>query len=554
MQKTIVFPRITAEEALQQRIRHAASYAEEHPPLPAPPPKRPPGRPKRPLPLPVQSSKDEQINEQRKEKRQNTNWFSSPFIFDVIAAYERCDHSAKRALQYLKLHCLVPNRYAQLSDSTIRSWFDDKHRLLPRFQAQLDVGTAATRGGRRPMLSAEIEEEVKRVLMQLRETGTPINTHTIRWTMMAIFREKDASLLSSFRLSRQWISYFMTNRMQWSWRKGTTAASHLPADWEQQGIDMAKRAAAVMAIYSIHPSLIVNMDQTGVHLVPASSQTYAPLGTRSVPVAANCLPTHTISSRANGFHLTHSTNHWSCLETMKQWIRCILIPYKEKCIGEFNLRADAHILLVLDVWAVHKSEEFRLFLRMHYPYVHLVYIPARCTSKLQVADVVLQRPFKSFIRRSFNQWAAERMHEKLKAGLQATFHEYMGMKTLKPLLLQWCVDSFEQLQQNRALIAAGWQRCMSDLYDICDPSKRVEAMAQAARHELELQHIPSLEEEEKEEETEEETDSSGDELDLSRPLPEAERRSTRQRNTPQRSGYFINSEYVVMTEDSDASK
>ena len=66
---------------------------------------------------------------------------------------------------------------------------------------------------------------------------------------------------------------------------------------------------------------------------------------------------------------------------MQQWITQVLVPYKEQRIVEHNLSADSHVVLVLDVWAVHKSEEFRMFIRMHYPRVHLVYVPPNCTSK-----------------------------------------------------------------------------------------------------------------------------------------------------------------------------
>lgn len=46
---------------------------------------------------------------------------------------------------------------------------------------------------------------------------------------------------------------------------------------------MAKRVAATMEAHSVHPSL-VNMDQTGVHLVPTSNWTYQARGSKSVAV------------------------------------------------------------------------------------------------------------------------------------------------------------------------------------------------------------------------------------------------------------------------------
>ena len=36
-----------------------------------------------------------------------------------------------------------------------------------------------------------------------------------------------------------------------SWRKATTAASKLPNDWEEQGLQMAMRIAAAMALHKV---------------------------------------------------------------------------------------------------------------------------------------------------------------------------------------------------------------------------------------------------------------------------------------------------------------
>ena len=70
--------------------------------------------------------------------------------------------------------------------------------------------------------------------------------------------------------------------MAYSWRVRTTAASKLPLDWRDQGIRMAKRIAYFMQLYKVHPSLVVNMDQTGVHLAPVDNKTYNTRGGKDV--------------------------------------------------------------------------------------------------------------------------------------------------------------------------------------------------------------------------------------------------------------------------------
>jgi len=130
------------------------------------------------------------------------------------------------------------------------------------------------------------------------------------------------------------------------------------------------RLAAQIEMYDVHASLVVNLDQTGVHLVPASFWTYNSVGSSSVAVVgaedkrqitavvASSLygdmlplqlifqgktershPAPTASSKSARVHVTHSPNHWSSVETMQQWVENVLIPYRERCVRQFELRA-----------------------------------------------------------------------------------------------------------------------------------------------------------------------------------------------------------------------
>jgi len=265
------------------------------------------------------------------------------------------------------------------------------------------------------------------------------------------------------------------------------------------------------------------MDQTGVHLVPSARWTYEKVNSGDVAVLGAedkrqitvCLASsldgellplqlifqgktdrslppatpYSLSSRAD---VTCSENHWSNQHTMQRYIEKVLLPYAERAIERHSLHSDAKIILVLDVctWFVHKSEEFRLYLRTRHPRIQLVFVPANCTSKLQVADVVLQRPFKHGISRRFNEWAAERIAEQIEAGQVTGIADMLKMGVLKPRVLEWCVDSWNDLEEEKELIIKGWSKCCTSLFNVHDPNKRIEAMAAAARSELDLKLLP----------------------------------------------------------------
>ena len=44
---------------------------------------------------------------------------------------------------------------------------------------------------------------------------------------------------------------------------------------------------------------------------------------------------------------------------MQDYVKKVIVPYANQQIEAHRLNSDAKIILVLDVWAVHKSVEFR---------------------------------------------------------------------------------------------------------------------------------------------------------------------------------------------------
>ena len=254
MQKQLGFQRISADTAQKQRDHIATKWMEEHPLFPAsdpaPQPKRKPGRPPK-LPQKLAASPDPAPPAKKARTGHYTNWFTSPYINDVLQALERHSYNFKRAVDWLKQHA-PDGRFQRLSDSTVRAWFEKgTHSLLPSFQQQLNVGQSLARGGRPSQLSPAMEEQCKHMLLQLRDTGLPVNSHVIRWTLRAVFSEHCPALLQNMQLSQQWISAWVRSKLQWRWRSRTTAASKLPIDWEQQGVQMAKRVAYRMGMINV---------------------------------------------------------------------------------------------------------------------------------------------------------------------------------------------------------------------------------------------------------------------------------------------------------------
>jgi hypothetical protein len=75
-----------------------------------------------------------------------------------------------------------------------------------------------------------------------------------------------------FNVTREWSRQFMKQHMCWTYIMATTAASKLPPNWVTQGLTMVYKVAYLAKAYSIPHALVVNSDQTRIHLVPNGSK------------------------------------------------------------------------------------------------------------------------------------------------------------------------------------------------------------------------------------------------------------------------------------------
>jgi hypothetical protein len=593
-----------------------AERLKEHPPPRAatPPPKRAVGRPKLVRSaaelLAAGAAADAlDLRVPDNKRRKYTRWFNSPWINDIMHAHAKSGGSARDTVKLLQANA-PDDRYEHLAHSTVASWFDTQGNLHEKRRIELEAGRAlATASGPSPALQSApgAEEAICDILLKLRQAGTPLNTFIIRWVMQAVLQERCPALLQQLMLSRSFISRWVRKnpRLQFRWRSRTTAASKLPDDWEEQGIRMAQRIGATMQLHKVrimslaivtsltvltlahvccltqvHPSLAINMDQTGVNLVSASSFTYEMVGSSDVAVVgaedkrqitacvaaslrgdllplqlifqgktARSLPPATAASIAARVDITHSDNHWSTQQTMQGWITRVLLPHTERMIQLYELDADAHVLLLLDSWSVHRSAEFRAWLQREHPRIHLVYVPSNCTSKLQLADVALQRPFKSSITQSFCEWAAAAVAEQIRAGQVTGIAEQLGMKALKPLVLQWCIDSWSGLRERKQLILDGWEQSCCKLYNINSEQRRRDAVELVALKKLELDVQPDGSEPDGYFEDEDDEDA---ELDVSQPRAFG-KQGERVRTQAKSFGYMVDPTRIEFNQESLAT-
>jgi hypothetical protein len=138
--------------------------------------------------------------------------------------------------------------------------------------------------------------------------------------------------------------------------------------------------------------------------------------------------------------------YWSNQKTMQNFVNRILAPYFDKTKAQLSLPPSQKSLWQLDVWSVHRSEEFRTWIKKQHSTILLDYVPGGCTSIHQPCDVGIQRLLKLSIRRSYHEDVVEEMREKLeKTGEIRSVDDRLG--TVHDQSVRWIWNAYQTINQ-----------------------------------------------------------------------------------------------------------
>lgn len=127
----------------------------------------------------------------------------------------------------------------------------------------------------------------------------------------------------------------------------------------------------------------------------------------------------------------------------------LLCPFINRCTTSY----------VCLLQQVHVCDEFLKWLKQTYPFIRLNIVPAGCTSKVQIADVVVNRPFKARMKVNFMNHASNEVMEQMRAGVPSKdiVHD-LSLSKLKPLVVDWVRDAFQHLKELGPVVREAYER------------------------------------------------------------------------------------------------
>jgi hypothetical protein len=340
----------------------------------------------------------------------------------------------------------------------------------------------------------EVVEAIIRRLNGLRDAAAPLTLVTIRGIFVAtildmapeIFEQK-ASDGTKFRCSDSFLRKWLHETMNWSERKATRAAHKLPENWEDICEKSLLRIAQDMKEEDIPAALYVNTDQTQAVYAQGSNLTWTQTGSAQVSVVGEdekraftavvsvsnsgvLLPFQAIymgksnrscpdkSARSYDetqaakfrFEYSNTGTYWSTQQTMHDLVDHIISPYFSEQKEKLGLPESQKSIWQIDVWSVHRSKEFRGWMKAHHPNIIMHYVPAGCTGVFQACDVGIQRIFKHSLKRSYHQDVVAEILDQIDGGNETIIVE-KKLGVLRDRSVGWLWDAYETLNNEQTV-------------------------------------------------------------------------------------------------------
>ncbi|KAL7277451.1 hypothetical protein ACG7TL_008372 [Trametes sanguinea] len=386
---------------------------------------------------------------------------------------------------------LREQRLSDWRDRTVTDRLVWKPEVLKAVEKGYRQGGHATRKG---ILDdyPDVVKEIVAELQRLRDTSVALDTTTIRAVMVAIITHRAPEVFSTVRPDGQhfecpevYVRRFLKRHLDWSLRRATRPGHKFPQNVEDVCLKFFLRNAIVVRDENVEDGcFIVNSDQTQVLYSSGHKLTYTPCGSKQVAVvgtdekraftlmvgisasgevlpfqaiyqgtdSSRSLPSRTARGMAEAqelgflFELSRTRTYWATLETMKSYVMKILVPYFEKKKRQFPHRKKIKCIWNIDVWSIHRSEEFRTWMKTSYAWIIVIYIPGGCTPLLQACDVGIQRVLKLAIKRSAHADVVEDTLTQLRVG-KAPSEVLVSKKVgvLRDRSVQWLVNGYNAI-------------------------------------------------------------------------------------------------------------
>ena len=340
--------------------------------------------------------------------------------------------------------------------------------------------------GRPSTLPEDISSHLAKYIHAIRDAGGIINTAIVIAAGLGIVKKVNPGILECIGgyvvLKKSWAKYFLMS-LNFVKRKATTKKPKFtPSNFEELKSQFLMDIMAVVTMKDVPEEMIVNWDQTAIKYIPVSNRTMAKEGSKRVEVAGiddkrqitatfaaslsgNFLPVQLVykgkTSRCHpavdfpdGFHVTHTENHWCNEETMISYIDVVIVPYKDEKRRQLGLSSTHSGLIILDEFKGQTTSRVLNLLQSRN--LFYVIVPPNCTDRLQPLDVSVNRAAKQFLWKKFENWYADNIVAQKDTGKELEPVD-MRLAIVKPIAAKWMISLYDYFVAHPEIIRNGFK-------------------------------------------------------------------------------------------------
>ena len=167
-------------------------------------------------------------------------------------------------------------------ESTVRNWiikYDEKVRCAGSDEEIVEIPDE--KKGRPTKVPVAEDSLVQKHIKNLSETGNHVSRETVIAYGKVILDKRRPELSRRIKLGQSWAESLL-KRMKFVQRKVTKAARRSPVNLAETTNTFHKQIRKLVRRGTIPKRLIINIDQTGVLMVPSQNFTLAPRGAKQV--------------------------------------------------------------------------------------------------------------------------------------------------------------------------------------------------------------------------------------------------------------------------------
>jgi hypothetical protein len=152
------------------------------------------------------------------------------------------------------------------------------------------------------------------------------------------------------------------------------------------------------------------------------------------------------------------TSHWSVPATTINILVFTIVPFLLAERARIN-KPEAHAVLILDCWWGWLSPIFIAYVRVNYPWIHLVFVPANCTPWAQPIDRGFVTWLKALLRWFSNELIMNMVLEQLnkeKRDPGSVNIDIYGAASCKKNLIIWVAAALAKMSEDTARVESYW--------------------------------------------------------------------------------------------------